>query len=101
MNRKIKYIFFLVTFITVNTAILIITVLSCIAFSEYIFTKIEIGLALNLEAISLGRDVASLFGLLLGSTISVGLYFKLYRYAEKKWYIQSIFDFKQKNNLDL
>ena len=104
MNRKIKYVFFLVTFITVNTAILIIAVLSCIAFSEYIFTKIEnaVGPAslLSPAALSLGRNVAGIFGLLLGSAISVILYFKLYRYAERKWYIHSIFDFQRKNNLD-
>ena len=105
MNRKIKYVFFLVTFITVNTAILIIAVLSCVAFSEYIFAKIEntIGEAslLSSEAILLGRNAASILGLLLGSAISVVFYCKLYRYAEKKWYIQSIFDFRRKNNLDL
>ncbi len=91
MNRKIKYLFFLVSFITVNIAILILVILSCIVLSEFVFAKIQV--------VSLG--FAYFFGLLLGVFISITLYRRLYRYAEEKWYVHRIFDFSRRNSLDL
>ena len=91
MNRKIKYLFFLVSFITINIVILILAILSCIVLSEFVFAKIQI--------VSLG--FVYFFGLLFGVLISIALYRRLYRYAEDKWYVHRIFDFSRRNSLDL
>ncbi|WGK68604.1 hypothetical protein P0082_08950 [Candidatus Haliotispira prima] len=103
MNRKIKYLFFLVSFITTNTAILILMVPGCITLCEFVFSKIQVASGIRSwntsEALFWGSSIANVLGLLLGGAISVAIYCKLYRYAEEKWYIHRIFDFSRKNSL--
>ncbi len=93
MNRKIKYLFFSVIFITMNVAISIIVVLSFIVISELVLNKFPTDF--------IDRSLVYILALLFGTLISIFLYIRLYRYAEEKWYIDRIFNFSQKNSLDL
>ena len=91
MNRKIKYLFFLVIFITVNTTILILAVLGCILLSEFVFGRI----------LAFLPGSTYILGLLSGIAISVLCYRKLYHYSESKWYIHRLFDFSRYDSWDL
>ncbi len=99
MNRKIKYLFFLISFITINIVISIILVLGCVVLSEFVFVRIQLvlGAAEWSGALFRGRSIASILGLLGATMLSIIIYRRLYRYMEERWYIHRIFDCSRKN----